>query len=90
VGKEESLALKVMFLAHGNPPVSPGLFHIVNQKTRTRIAWWPAGYAPTRGNVAAVLNEYERTGTVVGRERIRELLSEEERFEAIAHPKESA
>lgn len=67
----------------GNPPTAAGIF-IVRKSGRgrehrggDRIAWWPAACAINQVNMGIVIQEYERTGQVVSRQRVMELLSEE-------------
>jgi len=68
----------------GNPPTLAGMFR-TRESARgrehrggDRIAWWPAGFAVTQVNMSIIIQEFERTGRVVTRQRAIELLSEDE------------
>lgn len=49
------------YLAHGNPPVNPGIFRTLPGQRRSgeRIAFWPASVKPTFERVANITRLWE-------------------------------
>lgn len=79
----------ITFLSGGNPPIAPGLFYLAAprgkgsgkrsrmSKRDIRIAWWPAGFAPTEERVTLVEVAYEAKGATLTRDEVRALLTPE-------------
>lgn len=73
---------KIEYRAHGNPPVSPGLF-IIHESTRPeRIAFVPAWVRPNElePHIRTICERYAEKGSVLGRHEIAELVGGDQRI----------